>query len=468
MWRDQVLPRLHARGLGVDRAAGPCASPASANQPWWTWWARRSSRRPIRELATYARADSVDLRVSATGDGQHDRRVPRRSRPSRPSALASTRSSTRETRTTGPPPSARASAGDAWRPWRWARGATWGGSWAAHLPRPGRGPRPRGRRRKTSTRSPSPDRHAWAAGPRSASRSSPSSRARTWPARSDSTSRVVRRAPATSSSGPATSAVAARRTLGRRSCGGILVRLIRADRSGRPDAAGRPAESWECDRVGRGLDLIQAGWPDRNGGPAAGTWANGLTAGHAPTPASRARGHGVPGCPDSLAAARSHRGWRWADLDRPHVGRAPPEFRSGRRDGRPGLFEPPGSWIWPTLGIEVRCKATGIPNWARTGTIWSGSERWQGPNAWPASDRLARRDWPSTRWPAPDRLARRVPDPPLRLARRHRLTVIRSPGPPPRGPVCSPAAKVRRWSGRGRPGRRGRSCAPPPGGPPRA
>ncbi|MFN8519979.1 MAG: molybdopterin-binding protein [Chloroflexota bacterium] len=68
MWRDEVLPRLRARGLGADRAAetlprGHRRVDAGAAH-------RRGGAATAQpEVATYARVDAVDVRVSAVGDG---------------------------------------------------------------------------------------------------------------------------------------------------------------------------------------------------------------------------------------------------------------------------------------------------------------------------------------------------------------------------------------------------------------
>jgi nicotinamide-nucleotide amidase len=71
MWRDEVLPRLRARGLGVDRAAVTLRLTGIGESAVVDLVGAEvlASRNP--QLATYARPDSVDLRVSATGDGQH-------------------------------------------------------------------------------------------------------------------------------------------------------------------------------------------------------------------------------------------------------------------------------------------------------------------------------------------------------------------------------------------------------------
>lgn len=69
MWRDQVLPRLHQRGLGLDRAVTTLhlvgiGESALVDLVGADLLAAESPR-----MATYARADFVDIRVSAVGAG---------------------------------------------------------------------------------------------------------------------------------------------------------------------------------------------------------------------------------------------------------------------------------------------------------------------------------------------------------------------------------------------------------------
>jgi nicotinamide-nucleotide amidase len=68
MWRDQVLPRLKEHGLGLDRAAVTLRLTGIGESAVVDLVGPEvlASRNP--QLATYARPDSVDLRVSATGD----------------------------------------------------------------------------------------------------------------------------------------------------------------------------------------------------------------------------------------------------------------------------------------------------------------------------------------------------------------------------------------------------------------
>ncbi len=69
MWQDQALPRLRARGLGLDRAAVTLRLTGIGESAVVDLVGADvlASRNP--QLATYARPDSVDLRISATGDG---------------------------------------------------------------------------------------------------------------------------------------------------------------------------------------------------------------------------------------------------------------------------------------------------------------------------------------------------------------------------------------------------------------
>ena len=69
MWQDQALPRLRAHGLGLDRAAVTLRLTGIGESAVVDLVGADvlASRNP--QLATYARSDSVDLRISATGDG---------------------------------------------------------------------------------------------------------------------------------------------------------------------------------------------------------------------------------------------------------------------------------------------------------------------------------------------------------------------------------------------------------------
>jgi nicotinamide-nucleotide amidase len=70
MWRDQVLPRLRDRGLGVDRAAVTLRLTGIGESAVVDLVGKDVLASGNPQLATYARPDSVDLRVSATGDAR--------------------------------------------------------------------------------------------------------------------------------------------------------------------------------------------------------------------------------------------------------------------------------------------------------------------------------------------------------------------------------------------------------------
>jgi len=68
MWRDWVLPRLRERGLGQERTTRTYRLTASAESV-----VRRCSAEPLLRasnpiVATYARADAVDVRISAVAE----------------------------------------------------------------------------------------------------------------------------------------------------------------------------------------------------------------------------------------------------------------------------------------------------------------------------------------------------------------------------------------------------------------
>lgn len=69
MWRDAVLPRLRDRGLGADRAAETLRLTGIGESLIAELIGEEVLRRRNPEVATYARVDAVDVRVSATGDG---------------------------------------------------------------------------------------------------------------------------------------------------------------------------------------------------------------------------------------------------------------------------------------------------------------------------------------------------------------------------------------------------------------
>jgi len=69
MWRDDVLPRLHARGLGLDRAATTLHLTGIGESMVVDVVGADLLAAANPRMATYARPDFVDLRVSAVGDG---------------------------------------------------------------------------------------------------------------------------------------------------------------------------------------------------------------------------------------------------------------------------------------------------------------------------------------------------------------------------------------------------------------
>jgi nicotinamide-nucleotide amidase len=70
MWHDQALPRLHARGLGLDRAAVTLHLTGIGESAVVDLVGKEVLESLNPSLATYARPDAVDLRVSATADGR--------------------------------------------------------------------------------------------------------------------------------------------------------------------------------------------------------------------------------------------------------------------------------------------------------------------------------------------------------------------------------------------------------------
>jgi len=69
MWRDQVLPRLQARGLGADRAVETLRLAGMGESLLVDAIGEDVLRRRNPEVATYARVDAVDVRVSAVAEG---------------------------------------------------------------------------------------------------------------------------------------------------------------------------------------------------------------------------------------------------------------------------------------------------------------------------------------------------------------------------------------------------------------
>ncbi len=76
MWRDHVLPRLHDRGLGVDRSVRVLRLHGiGESQLADELDDLLRGRNPV--VATYARADAVDVRVTAVDEPGDDERPPR-------------------------------------------------------------------------------------------------------------------------------------------------------------------------------------------------------------------------------------------------------------------------------------------------------------------------------------------------------------------------------------------------------
>jgi len=69
MWRDHVLPRLVARGLGADRAVETLRLSGMGESLLVDAIGEDVLRRRNPEVATYARVDAVDVRVSAISEG---------------------------------------------------------------------------------------------------------------------------------------------------------------------------------------------------------------------------------------------------------------------------------------------------------------------------------------------------------------------------------------------------------------
>ena len=67
MWRDHVLPRLRERGLGIDRAAETLRLTGIGESMVVDLVGKDLLQDDNPRMATYARVDSVDLRVSADG-----------------------------------------------------------------------------------------------------------------------------------------------------------------------------------------------------------------------------------------------------------------------------------------------------------------------------------------------------------------------------------------------------------------
>ena len=68
MWRDAVLPRLHKRGLGVERVTRTLRLWGVGESQAADLIGEAVLRRANPAVATYARSDSVDVRISAVGE----------------------------------------------------------------------------------------------------------------------------------------------------------------------------------------------------------------------------------------------------------------------------------------------------------------------------------------------------------------------------------------------------------------
>jgi nicotinamide-nucleotide amidase len=69
MWQDDVLPRLRERGVGLDRASVTLRLSGIGESALADLIGEDRLRRANPQMATYARSDAVDLRISAVGDG---------------------------------------------------------------------------------------------------------------------------------------------------------------------------------------------------------------------------------------------------------------------------------------------------------------------------------------------------------------------------------------------------------------
>ena len=74
MWREHALPRLAARGLGIDRAVETLRLTGIGESALVDVVGTALLEAANPRMATYARAESVDLRVSAVGDGRSSAR----------------------------------------------------------------------------------------------------------------------------------------------------------------------------------------------------------------------------------------------------------------------------------------------------------------------------------------------------------------------------------------------------------
>jgi nicotinamide-nucleotide amidase len=74
MWQAEVLPRMRARGLGVDRVAETLRLSGIGESMLVPLIGEETLRRRNPEVATYARMDAVDIRVSAVAEGDRTAR----------------------------------------------------------------------------------------------------------------------------------------------------------------------------------------------------------------------------------------------------------------------------------------------------------------------------------------------------------------------------------------------------------
>ena len=72
MWRDAVLPRLHKRGLGVERVTRTLRLWGVGESQAADLIGEAVLRRANPAVATYVRSDSVDVRISAVGENGRD------------------------------------------------------------------------------------------------------------------------------------------------------------------------------------------------------------------------------------------------------------------------------------------------------------------------------------------------------------------------------------------------------------
>lgn len=70
MWAEHALPRLRARGLGTDVAVRTYRLMGIGESQVADILGEELLRRPNPEVATYARAEAVDVRISAVGGGR--------------------------------------------------------------------------------------------------------------------------------------------------------------------------------------------------------------------------------------------------------------------------------------------------------------------------------------------------------------------------------------------------------------